>query len=282
MAPSWWPAVKKIMDDYGVPMEVWVPIMWGESRGNPRATNDTRGRTDLPAGTVPEFSVGLFQVNLLARKPNATPAELEAYAEQLRDPETNASLQGQRIATAWNALKGQLASQPPETWAPAVAVRSGHPGGSVDHPCVSDWCKRYQASLGQRAANMIPLIQQGLDFFGADWSGRLQGAAAGALAGAGATNIGSGVAGAVAAGAGIGGSSAVSLASGAGLPKLNDFLSEVDWFRVIVFMIGLGLFLFAAYALLTERITPAVGKVVRVAAKAVDDPAETVLDMVGD
>lgn len=41
-------------------------VAMAESGGDPSATNDTRGRTDLPPHTQPEYSLGLWQINVLA------------------------------------------------------------------------------------------------------------------------------------------------------------------------------------------------------------------------
>jgi len=53
--------------DVGFPDPVFAAtIAMRESGGDPNAINDTRGRTDLPAGTTNEHSIGLWQINLLA------------------------------------------------------------------------------------------------------------------------------------------------------------------------------------------------------------------------
>jgi len=53
--------------DVGFPDPVFAAtIALRESGGDPSAINDTRGRTDLPAGTTQEHSIGLWQINLLA------------------------------------------------------------------------------------------------------------------------------------------------------------------------------------------------------------------------
>jgi hypothetical protein len=57
-------------------------VAMAESGGNPSAVNDTRGRTDLPAGTQQEYSLGLWQVNALAHT--------DVDATRLLDPEYNA------------------------------------------------------------------------------------------------------------------------------------------------------------------------------------------------
>jgi hypothetical protein len=55
--------------DAGFPeaeVEHAADIAMRESGGNPSAVLDTRGRTDLPKGQLPENSIGLWQINLLA------------------------------------------------------------------------------------------------------------------------------------------------------------------------------------------------------------------------
>ncbi|MGH8245572.1 MAG: hypothetical protein ACREUU_03970 [Gammaproteobacteria bacterium] len=133
--PYWYQDVKKVFDNLGVPESVWFPIMWTESRGRPLAVNDTRGQDTRP-GTRPEWSIGLFQVNVEASGLNET--DKAALAERLKDPVYNASFHGPRIAAAWNVLKG--ADMPESDWAPQVAIRSGHPGGHPDSPCITGWC----------------------------------------------------------------------------------------------------------------------------------------------
>lgn len=72
-------------------------VAMAESGGNPAAVNDTRGRTDLPAGTSAEWSLGLWQVNVLAHP--------DFDAAKLTDPAYNASaaLQISNGGTDWKA-----------------------------------------------------------------------------------------------------------------------------------------------------------------------------------
>lgn len=68
----------KLARDVGFPdaeVEHAADIALRESGGNPSAVLDTRGRTDLPRGTLPEHSIGLWQINLLAW-PEFSKAEL--------------------------------------------------------------------------------------------------------------------------------------------------------------------------------------------------------------
>lgn len=60
------------------------------------ATNDTRNRTELPSGWMPEYSVGLWQINKIISKPNCpcqNPGccQPSKYANwDLTDPDVNA------------------------------------------------------------------------------------------------------------------------------------------------------------------------------------------------
>lgn len=58
-------------------------IALAESGGVPNAITDTRGATHLPPHTQPEYSIGLFQINLLAHP--------EYTREQMSDPHENAA-----------------------------------------------------------------------------------------------------------------------------------------------------------------------------------------------
>lgn len=57
-------------------------IAMRESGGNPSAVLDTRGKTDLPPGQIPENSIGLWQINLLAWP--------EFTKQELLNPKSNA------------------------------------------------------------------------------------------------------------------------------------------------------------------------------------------------
>lgn len=144
--PPWVPQVKAIFDQAGVPPEIWVPIMLHESGGNPGAVNDTRGRTNLPPGIQPEYSVGLFQINVAAKFPNDKAAQ-DVFANQLADPVTNANYAATAMGGAWAAIKDWASKNDPSTWAGLVGVRSGWPAGSVDNPCVADYCNQIQAQF---------------------------------------------------------------------------------------------------------------------------------------
>jgi hypothetical protein len=136
----WFAEVKRIFDAYGVPQWVWEAIMVAESGGNPRARN-TRG----------EDSVGLFQLNRRGGQGTGY------SAEELMDPVTNARLAAPAIAAAWNAVKDAVARGmlPPDRAAAEVAVRSGHPGGRPDSPCMSPVCRSAYERIRNIAAGLV-------------------------------------------------------------------------------------------------------------------------------
>lgn len=81
-----------LLERHGFPASeqvAWLAIIARESGGHPNATVDTRGMTPTELATywkkpaLPEYSVGLFQLNVLAR-PGLNP-------ETLLDPEENAA-----------------------------------------------------------------------------------------------------------------------------------------------------------------------------------------------
>lgn len=108
--PSWWDAVKRPFHNRGVPVDVWLPILFAESSGNPMAYNPgTPGR--------PEDSVGLFQLNRAG-------GQGAGYTrEQLHNPALNAEIASRYIAEGYQRCRamgdGSIA---------CVAVNSGHPG----------------------------------------------------------------------------------------------------------------------------------------------------------
>lgn len=67
---------------FGENAEQAAAIAMRESGGDPNVVNDTRGRTDLPKGTTNEYSVGLWQVNVLS-SPQYKP-------DWLKEPRNNA------------------------------------------------------------------------------------------------------------------------------------------------------------------------------------------------
>lgn len=60
-----------------------VAIAMAESGGVPNAITDTRGSVNLPHGTIAEYSIGLWQINLLAHP--------EYTREDMSDPQKNAA-----------------------------------------------------------------------------------------------------------------------------------------------------------------------------------------------
>lgn len=143
--PTWLAGVWDIFNQAGVPPEVWVPIMLHESGARPAVQYNTIGQTTKP-GIVPEWSIGLFQINVHAKAVRAdgtrvlTVAQEADLAEQLKDPIVNATYAAKNMAPAWNVVKGL--NLPADQWAGAVGVRSGWPAGSVANPCVSDYCQK--------------------------------------------------------------------------------------------------------------------------------------------
>jgi hypothetical protein len=108
--PSWWDTVKAPFRNRGVPVDIWLPILFAESSGNPNAHN--RGTP-----SVPEDSIGLFQLN---RKGG----QGAGYSvEQLMNPALNAEIASRYIAEGYQRCQargdGSVA---------CVAVNSGHPG----------------------------------------------------------------------------------------------------------------------------------------------------------
>lgn len=99
-------------------------VAMAESGGNTEAVNDTRGRTDLPAGTRPEHSIGLWQINTLSSP--------QYDVRSLFDPNYNAkaALAISRNGTSWvpwSAFKNNSylkwysgAAYPPHGGAPII------------------------------------------------------------------------------------------------------------------------------------------------------------------
>lgn len=79
ISPDVYSKVKHIMDKYGIPEHIWLPIAIAESGGNPYAVNETPY----------EKSIGLFQINLYAHP------EFETL--DLMDPEVNAEVAAQHF-----------------------------------------------------------------------------------------------------------------------------------------------------------------------------------------
>ena len=100
----------KLARDTGFPdADFAAGIAMRESGGDPMALDDTRGRTDLPRGTQPELSVGLWQINLLAH-PQFT-------QEDMTDPKKNAraAFEISKHGTDWSAWSTakQVSKTPP-------------------------------------------------------------------------------------------------------------------------------------------------------------------------
>jgi hypothetical protein len=102
MADSWYPQVKAVFDAQGVPETIWWPILQAESGGDPSARNQNN-----------EDSIGLFQLNRFGGQGNGY------SVEQLLDPQQNAEIASEAIATAYRQFGDNIAE---------VARHSGHPG----------------------------------------------------------------------------------------------------------------------------------------------------------
>lgn len=252
---SWYNDVKAVFDRYSVPEYIWVPILYAESAGNPNAVNDTRGKS-VQSGASQEFSIGLFQINLLARGIAAD--KLDAEAARLRSPAANAEAAAPAIAAAWKVVKETLASQPKEIHSPQVAIRSGHPGGGPSKPCtenpvcvagyqnVLDKAKKYISGVLPAIGGVAPV--------------------AGGLPSPtpGPTPV-------------VGPAPPVFTVPKIGLPQLPNIenpLANVDWkdagIRAAVFVVGAAVFFIAIAAILYEQVPPeaktAARKAVQVAA----------------
>lgn len=87
-----------------------------ESGGDPRAVNDTRGRTDLPKGTTNEHSCGLWQINILAHR--------KYTCDELLDPKRNAeaAFEISKRGTDWSPWSTAKAKAPtvPSAMPPTV------------------------------------------------------------------------------------------------------------------------------------------------------------------
>lgn len=157
--PSWLADVKAAFDKYSIPPEVWVPIMLHESNAHPEVEHNSLGQANLPVGTIPEWSVGLFQINVAAILPGK-PDEQAKLAAQLKDPVFNATYAAKKMAPAWAAVKDIAANSNPSTWSWLVGVRSGWPGGSVQYPFCQD---------GRGLKSYCDALQYGFSSFYTKW-----------------------------------------------------------------------------------------------------------------
>lgn len=99
-------ALKDLVIRGGFPdPDLAVAIIMAESGGVPGAITDTRGSTNLPKGTIEEYSVGLFQINTLAHPSYSV--------DDLKDPEKN-------LIAALNISRGGT------YWQPWSAYKNGH------------------------------------------------------------------------------------------------------------------------------------------------------------
>lgn len=127
--PSWWSDVKQRMSAQGVGVDIWLPILWKESSGNPNAHN--RG-----TATLPEDSVGLFQLNRRGGQ------GVGYTVQQLMDPRINAEIAARYIAPAI-----EKCSKARDGTISCVTTNSGHPGlVPYSDPRVLE-IVRYQAAI---------------------------------------------------------------------------------------------------------------------------------------
>lgn len=108
--PAWWSRVKGVMDGRGIPVKVWLPILWAESSGNPNARN-------LGSPGHPEDSVGLFALNRAGGQGTGM------SVSYLQDPVNNASIAANSFAVA-NAICARQGNANDLT---CIALHSGHP-----------------------------------------------------------------------------------------------------------------------------------------------------------
>ena len=85
-------------------------VAMAESTGDTTRVADTRGQTNLPPNTLPEYSIGLWQINTLSPPGNSyTPA-------QLTDPDTNAQVAYQISHSGTQWTPGWLNTIKYATW----------------------------------------------------------------------------------------------------------------------------------------------------------------------
>lgn len=111
---TWFPQVYKIMYNAGVPDWIWLPIMLGESSGNPKAVSRTGN------------SIGLFQLNRAGGQGSGH------SVSSLENPVTNATIAAPALATAYHKEMTTLAATRSTasqlTILEQVAALGGHAG----------------------------------------------------------------------------------------------------------------------------------------------------------
>lgn len=132
--------VKAVMDQYGVPVKVWYPIMMVESAGNPKALNSV----DLNGVS----SIGLFQMNLKGQG-----AAYKNNPSALYDIELNSTIAAKTFAAALAVVRDKY---PDEKIAGEVAIRSGHPGGFPNSPYYGNGMDIYR--LANTYWNKLPVF----------------------------------------------------------------------------------------------------------------------------
>lgn len=145
LTPEIYNQIKSTFDRYGVPAAVWYPIMMMESGGNPDAIGDNGD------------SVGLFQLNIRAGQGFGWD---KTY---LMHPIHNAEIAAPSIAAAFKAIADTV---PRERWAAETAIRSGHPGGSIEKPLLTPAGRAAQERLNRLQAQFDQGAQIGGDIPG--------------------------------------------------------------------------------------------------------------------
>lgn len=82
-------------------------IAIAESKGNPRATNDTRGRSDLPKGHSPEFSLGLWQINVLANGDLIKGKDPKVLYDPVENAKVAKQIYDRQGFSAWSVYKNR-------------------------------------------------------------------------------------------------------------------------------------------------------------------------------
>lgn len=78
-----------------------------ESGGKTRATNDTRGRKNLPSGHSPEYSLGLWQINVLANKDVLDGNDPASLYDPLQNAKAAKRIFDRQGFSAWSVYKNR-------------------------------------------------------------------------------------------------------------------------------------------------------------------------------
>lgn len=229
MDPNTYNAVKSVFDPQGVPEYVWYPILQLESGGDPRAVGDNG------------VSIGLFQLNTAGGQGTGY------NKDYLKDPVINAEIASRAIAPAYHAVENQFL---PSDMAGQVAIRSGHPGGSISRPL--------QGQAADRAVRRLDVLSR--SFLGG------QSAASRAIDQAGGAGAGSS-----SGGGGIGIPNPLD-EIGRGLSGVNDFfkglneaLSHIDPIGIGIAFVGVVVLVLVIASVVFEKSAPAIAPIAKAA-----------------